>query len=43
MTLLIKAKKELNDLGAEYLPVELDEMGDEGMQIRAELAKKTAR
>lgn len=30
-------------MGAEFLAVELDEMGAEGNQIRAELAKKTQR
>jgi len=30
-------------MGADYLAVELDQMGDEGNQLRAELAKKTAR
>eukprot|EP00448_Togula_jolla_P039901 CAMPEP_0170645250 /NCGR_PEP_ID=MMETSP0224-20130122/42967_1 /TAXON_ID=285029 /ORGANISM="Togula jolla, Strain CCCM 725" /LENGTH=225 /DNA_ID=CAMNT_0010976429 /DNA_START=57 /DNA_END=735 /DNA_ORIENTATION=+ len=39
----IKAKRELDDLGVKYLAVELDQMGDEGKQIRAELAKKTQR
>jgi len=39
----IKAKNELNEMGVDYLPVDLDKMGDEGTQLRAELAKKTTR
>lgn len=30
-------------MGASYLAVELDQMGAEGMQIRAELAERTKR
>mmetsp|Transcript_10728 Transcript_10728/g.15139 ORF Transcript_10728/g.15139 Transcript_10728/m.15139 type:complete len:216 (-) Transcript_10728:38-685(-) len=39
----IKAKKELTEMGADYTAVELDQLGDEGNQLRAELAKRTSR
>eukprot|EP00899_Mesostigma_viride_P008561 jgi/Mesvir1/17706/Mv18988-RA.1 len=39
----IKAKNILNELGAKYTALELDEMGEEGKAIRAQLAVMTGR
>ncbi len=34
-----QAKSLLKEVGAKFTPVELDQMGDEGRAIRAELSK----
>ena len=39
----IKAKKELDDMGVPYKALDLDQMDQEGKELRAELAKKTKR
>mmetsp|Transcript_58397 Transcript_58397/g.127762 ORF Transcript_58397/g.127762 Transcript_58397/m.127762 type:complete len:128 (+) Transcript_58397:266-649(+) len=39
----IKAKKELNDMGVPFTALDLDQMDQEGKELRAELAKKTKR
>lgn len=39
----LKAKAQLDEMGAKYLAVELDQMGDAGKHIRAELAERTKR
>ena len=38
-----KAKKILDDAGAKYTAIELDQMGAEGKALRAELAERTGR
>ena len=38
-----RAKALLDDQGAQYVALELNEMGQEGMAMRAELAKDTGR
>eukprot|EP00913_Durusdinium_trenchii_P016284 g15303.t1 len=39
----IKAKKELTDMGVPFTALDLDQMDQEGKELRAELAKKTKR
>jgi glutaredoxin 3 len=39
----IRAKKELDAMGVSYKAIELNEMGKEGMAMRAELAERTGR
>ncbi|CAJ1400064.1 unnamed protein product [Effrenium voratum] len=39
----IKAKRELTDMGVPFTALDLDQMDQEGKELRAELAKKTKR